>query len=110
MNSTVNNLIEHYVVEADLFDALGEPDSAEIGARMKLTACVLKEFRDTLMAVARNQGGMASHQAQEVLTKTGHCSHFNSVCRAGPGPNESGGSWICHDCKKESGERLMPFE
>lgn len=104
MENTVNNLIEHYIVEAGLFDSVGEPDSAEIGARMMLTASTLKQLRDALISIARNQGGIPSHVAQSVLKETGHCLHSHQVFR------EKIPGWVCQECAAESRDRLIPFE
>jgi len=110
MEIDVVQLIEVLEEQSVVYGTSDAPEHAVESIRLQLTANCLRRFRDTLISIANCQAGIASHAAQDALTKTGHCSHFNSVYRAGPGPNESDGVWFCHDCKKESDIRLMPFK
>ncbi len=110
MKWQVNELIDALSGDANFYAESDNAEHRELATRFDLTAKCLLAFQNTLLSIARNQNGIPAHQAQDVLKETGHCGHISCVYRAGSGPNESRGFWICHDCKKESCERLVPFE
>lgn len=75
--------------------------------RLQITANTLRRFRDTLISIANCRNGMASHQAQDALIETGECAHFNSVFHF---RGDGNGKYVCHDCNRESDERIGAFE
>lgn len=92
--------------------AYGEsPNPKDVGGELasQCTANRLRQFRDTLISIANCRNGVASHQAQATLIETGECAHFNSVYHyRGEDGDES--AWRCHDCDRESINRLGAFE
>ena len=109
MTNDTDKLIEEFTKEAVYLGEFENKEARHIGAQSQLAAATLRSFRDTLIAIARNQGPIPSHQAQDVLTEVGYCGHFNQIYRAGPGRNASGGRWVCPECDLLDKNRMVPF-
>lgn len=83
------------------------PEQEEQQIRLDKTGNVLCRMRNALQAIAKNQGGMPSHVAQQALLDCGYCAHFNShsvdVTRMGSDPERM---YMCDDCLKTEPERF----
>lgn len=63
-------LISDLHCEATFFNDL-DGENGAIGARLQATAETMQKFLDALKRIARNQGGIPSHEAQDVLAAHG---------------------------------------
>lgn len=108
METNVTELIEALDDQATLFGESGIPNQQEEVLRLQLTANCLRRFRDTLISIANCQAGIASHTARKDLLDTGHCAHDS--CKFESDAKAKTSFWSCLNCKKESDERLVPFE
>jgi len=108
--TNVEELIDALHGEACFYTDSSDKGLIAIGNRLQITANVMEGFRDTLISIALNQNGMASHQAQNTLKMSGYCYHFNTIFSSettGKFPREA--YWLCQDCHKESAERPVAY-
>jgi len=70
-NQNASELIEELVGDANFFELSKKWSDREQGLRCQGAANLLTIFTDTLKRIARNQGGVPSHEAQEVLAQFG---------------------------------------
>ena len=107
MTNATDVLIEEFTKEA-LF--LGEAENKEaqyMAARARLAVSTLRSFRDTLIAIAQNQGPVPSHQAKDVLIEAGNCGHLNQIFRAET-PNIDA-HYLCPECSRLDKNKMVPF-
>ena len=109
MDKSVNKQIEELQNDFLYYSEIETVEGAEIALTAKRRADTLTLLRDTLISIATNQAGIASHTAKDALQKVGLCYHVNQIYKGGPGSNEAGGYWRCADCSEMSAERLEPF-
>lgn len=64
-------LLEDLYCEAGFFGNQDDEPNQLIGARLQATAETMQKFLDTLKRIARNQGRIPSHEAQDVLSAHG---------------------------------------
>lgn len=109
MENNVTYLIDVLDEQAMLFRGSGAPEHEQEALRLQMTANCLRKYRETLIRIANNQGGMSSHQAKETLTQCGDCAHLNLDYVYSTDDDQRG--WTCADCGKrsESDKVLMPF-
>ena len=81
------------------------PEQEEQQIRLDKTGNVLCRMRNALQSIAKNQGGMPSHVAQQALLDCGYCAHF-SADQLPTTPN----NYRCRDCGKESSTRFEPWK
>ncbi len=78
---------------------------------LQITANTLRRFRDTLISIAKCQGGIGSHQASDALRKAGYCAHagqtYVSITKQAA---KNPGEFTCHKCRAHSVEKLVPFQ
>lgn len=101
-------IIEELDGEAMIYSEESDPTLREVGERLSLTVSMLRNFRDSLISIALTQGGIAAHQAQDVLKKSGYCYHFNSTFLAEIEGKRSA-AWHCQDCGRIDAARLVPY-
>lgn len=108
MTITTLELIEGLEAESISADCVSSRVSVanERDRRLQIAANTLRRFRDTLISIANCQNSIASDRAHAVLIETGECAHFNAVYHH----NAEHPQWVCHDCGRESDERIGPFE
>jgi len=109
MKINVTELIDTLEQQANLYGASDASEHQTEALRLQLTANCLRRYRDTLIQIARCQGGVPSFRAQDALKEMGHCSHAKSVYHY-RSEQDVDSKWKCHNCEKESDERLVPFE
>lgn len=100
-------------------NALAETDRPEEKDRqLKLDQMgnVICRMRNALQSIAKNQGGMPSHVAQQALLDCGYCAHFNMkpVTKPLSYPtsrlHKPPTYFACSDCGKSEPERFESWE
>ena len=107
MTNDTDKLIEEFTKEAVYLGEFENKKARHMGAQLQLAAATLRSFRDTLIAIAQNQGPIPSHQAQEVLTEVGYCGHFTQIFRAET-PNIDA-HYFCPECSLLDKNKMVPF-
>lgn len=102
--NTPDILIDEYEQRACAAEESGRPTEA---TECQLIASIMTKWRDCLIKIASCQGGMASHQAQDLLTDAGYCDHAGAIYKAQYSGKAN--AWTCSDCGKASPERLVPY-
>ncbi len=107
MTNDTDKLIEEFTKEAVYLGEFENKKARHMGAQLQLAAATLRSFRDTLIAIAQNQGPIPSHQAKDVLIEAGNCGHLNQIFRAET-PNIDA-HYLCPECSRWDRNKMVPF-
>ena len=73
MTESINEWIADLQQDFVFFSEVETKEAEEVALNAKHHADTLTLVRDTLISIAMNQGGLASHTAQEALGRVGLC-------------------------------------
>ncbi len=102
--TNANTLIDEYEEAACRAEESGKMAEAR---QWQATAAILIKWRDCLIKIASCQGGLASHQAQDLLAEAGCCDHAGGIYKAQLSGKAN--AYSCPKCGRASPERLVPY-
>lgn len=108
MNKSIEHLIETLDIAATFLGISKLKDSRLAGDDLQMAANTLRDLRDTLISIALNRGGIASHTAQDALARVGLCYHFTQDYLS-DSHDVSVTGYTCAECQKFSKEKMEPF-
>ncbi len=108
MNKPVNEQIEALNIDFVFYSEIETEKAEQLALTAKDHADNLTLMRDTLISIAMNQSGLASHSAQDALRKVGLCYHFMQDYFYDTHDEDHTG-YSCTECHKFSKGKMEPF-
>ncbi len=108
MSESINEQIADLQNDFNYFGEIADKKAERFALKAKDRADTLTLMRDTLISIAMNQGGLASHTAQDALRKVGLCYHFTQDYFY-DSTSEDHTGYSCTECHRFSKEKMEPF-
>jgi len=108
MTESINEQIADLQNDFVYFGEVETAEGQEVALKAKHRGDTLTLVRDTLISIAMNQSGLASHAAQDALGRVGLCYHFTQDYLHDT-HDESVCGYTCTECRKFSKEKMEPF-